>query len=54
MKKLINFRFDEELIKQIKVCAKADDRSATNFVEKVLREYMLSVAKGDDFKFPTK
>ena len=39
MKKLVNFRLDEELIEQINRVAELENRSLTNMVETAMKNY---------------
>ena len=39
-KKVYSFRFDEEMVEQLRVYAKAENRTLSNMIETILLQYL--------------
>ena len=44
-KKVYSFRFDEDFVEELRAIAKEENRTLSNFVETILKEYLKTVKK---------
>lgn len=46
MKEKINITIDEDVIKELRKLAKDDNRTLSNYIDSILKEYVKQISKG--------